>query len=307
MDGQHVGRRSDGGQTGGAVIRLEPVRPVAGRRPRRHGRAAARWGKELLRYAGQAQGPRSLVDLLQVRLSLSLVGRWACPSPVDRLVALRSLGGAVLLRSHTSDISVLNELIVSDGYAVPASLVPVPETVLDLGANTGLAARWFLHCWPGARLVAVEPEAANVVALRHNLAHRDAVVLAVAVGGHARTAALHTDTGAFGFSLVEAREGLVAVPVVTMETVLERGGIDRIDLLKADIEGAERELFADCSGWIHRVQALIVECHAGYSAAELLEDCRRGGADFELVDLDSKPEWGFEVVTAVRVAAGLGR
>lgn len=296
--GRRTGRRPLGGTVNVPAPTTRPLRgpDSAGR----HRRRAARWGKEMQRYAGQSRDPRSLLGLLQVRLALSRIGRWTCPSAVERRVALRQLGGSVLLRSHTSDISVLNELLVSDGYLVPASLVPAPQTILDLGANTGLAARWFLHYWPGARLVAVEPEPGNVAVLRQNLAGQPAVVLPVAVGGHARTAALFTETGAFGFALVETRDDLPEVSVVTMDTVLEQAGMDRIDLLKADIEGAERELFADCSGWIHRVQALIVECHEGYSGDDLLEDCRRGGARFDIVDLDAKPEWGFEVVTAVR-------
>jgi FkbM family methyltransferase len=219
-----------------------------------------------------------------------------------RDVAVRSLGGRVRLRSHTTDISVLNELIVSNGYGPVAKLIPAPATILDLGANTGLAARWFLRRWPDAQVAAVEPEPGNVEVLRANLRGTSSQVLPVAAGGWARQAVLSTRNGEYAYTIVGApAEAAVRVPVVTMPTILERTAMTEIGLLKADIEGAEAELFADCSSWIHRVNALVVECHNGYTARQLLSDCRRGGAEFRLVDLDSKPEWGFEVATGVRV------
>ena len=38
-------------------------------------------------------------------------------------------------------------------------------------------------------------------------------------------------------------------------------GLAHIDILKVDIEGAEKEVFSDTSKWIDRVGSLIVETH----------------------------------------------
>jgi FkbM family methyltransferase len=260
------------------------------------------WAHEVVCYAVETRSVYSLGRLMRIRLALSRVGPWACPQPCIRDVTLRSLGGPVRLRSHTTDISVLNELIVSNGYVAAAELIPSPATILDLGANTGLAARWFLNRWPHAQIVAVEPEPGNVEMLRANLASTSAQVLPVAVGGWAREALLSTTHGEFSYTIVGAsNETAIKVPVETMATILKKTGVSEIGLLKADIEGAEDELFADCSDWIHRVRALVVECHNGYTAQDLLSACKRGGAEFRLLDLDDKPEWGFQVVTGVRV------
>ena len=131
-------------------------------------RHLAQWGRECRAYGREVSSPVGLAHLLQVRLALSKAGPLVIRSPRSRWVHLRSLG-RVLLRSHTSDISVLNELVVWDGYTSSARLLPSPATILDLGANTGLAARWFLKIWPQARLVAVEPEPGNINVLRSNL------------------------------------------------------------------------------------------------------------------------------------------
>jgi hypothetical protein len=38
-------------------------------------------------------------------------------------------------------------------------------------------------------------------------------------------------------------------------------GLEHIDLLKIDIEGAEKEVFRDASAWIDNVRMLVVELH----------------------------------------------
>ncbi len=244
---------------------------------------------------------------MQVRLSESAAGPVVCPQQVTRRVRFRSLGGTVALRSHSSDISVLNGLVVWDGYGPAARLLPPTETVVDLGANTGLAARWMLAQWGPRRLLAIEPEPGNLLVLRENLDQPGTTVVPLAVGGDTRTARLTTTTGAFGFTLygddLAGSAGGVDVQLVPLPDVLEDAGAERIDLLKVDIEGAGRELFAACSGWIGRVRSLVVECHGSYTCEDLLADCARGGATFRAVDLDRKPTWGFEVITAVRVDA----
>jgi FkbM family methyltransferase len=263
------------------------------------------WSTELRAYARECAGPGDFLRLMRCRLSLSKVGPLVCRRPRTERVSLRSLGGPVTIRSHTSDISVLNELVVWGGYDEPADLLATPTSIVDLGANTGLAARWFRARWPGAHVVAVEPESGNLEVLRRNLATAGTRVVPVAVGGDRRTAALYTENGEFAYTLCGTPTGATTmVQVVTLPDVLRPEEAEDIGLLKVDIEGSERELFADCRDWITSVRQLIVECHQGYTASDLLADCRRGGAEFRAVHVDRKPEWGYEVVTAERVGAG---
>jgi FkbM family methyltransferase len=266
---------------------------------------ARRYANLSRKYWHDAASPRDFARVMQVRLAQSKVGRVACPRPILAAPALRSLGGRVQLRSHTTDISVLGELIVSDGYAPVLDALPTPpRTIVDLGANTGLAARWFLQAWPGVRIAAVEPEEGNLGVLRANVAPYagSVTVVPAAVGVRERTATLHTTTGAYGYSMVgEPADGVgIEVPVVTMQSVLEASGFDQIDLLKVDIEGAERELFSDCADWIGRVGAMVVECHRDYTVDHLVADLARAGASFTVVDHDRKPAWGFEVGVLLR-------
>lgn len=52
------------------------------------------------------------------------------------------------------------------------------------------------------------------------------------------------------------------VRAITVEDILERYALQRIDLLKIDIEGAELELFsAGDLTWLDRVDCIAIELH----------------------------------------------
>src|SRR5262245_53082642 len=263
------------------------------------------WAREVRIYWRECERPRDFVRLMRVRLSQSKVGRWVTPNPIAVDVNLVTLGPAVRLRSHTTDISVLSELLVSDSYEPLPHDRPV-QTVVDLGANIGLSFRWLRARYPGARFVCVEPDPGNLEVLRANVCgveeHTD--VLGVCVGGSERTVKLTTTDGEWGIHMTDTDDPTAhtgEVGVTTMEALLERTGIDRIDVLKCDIEGAESEVFADCRSWIDRVGAMSVECHADSMTTEaLLEALRTNGAHFTVRHLERNPDHGMDIVTLVR-------
>jgi hypothetical protein len=51
------------------------------------------------------------------------------------------------------------------------------------------------------------------------------------------------------------------VRAVTIAELLQRRSADWVDLAKIDIEGSERELFSENTGWLERVGALVLELH----------------------------------------------
>jgi FkbM family methyltransferase len=249
--------------------------------------------------------PVDLLKLTRVRLAQSKVGKFICPRPVVSRVRLRAFGKSpVSLRSHTTDISVLAEIVVHSGYDVLIRHpLEDPAFIVDLGANTGLVDRWLLKRYPNVEIVAVEPEPGNAAMLRENVRGLNVKVVDAAIGAHPRTVQLHSVHGEHGFTMVgepEAGAQVVDVPVVTLESLV--GTSRQIDLLKVDIEGAEEELFADCASWIGRVRTLLVECHGRYKRANLLADLRRAGAEFEVVEWEEKRVLDMEVGLLARVA-----
>jgi FkbM family methyltransferase len=255
-------------------------------------------------YLRDASSVLDFLTVMRVRLSQSKISKLVCPKPIVADVRLKSFGGVpVSVRSHTTDINVLSEIVVRNEYEALLRRHPPAkaEFIVDLGANTGLVDRWMAARFPGAEIVAVEPEPGNAAMLRRNVAGQRVKVVEAAIGAVPRTVRIHSYLGEFAFTMVgEPAPGapFVEAPVVTLESVA--GGAREIDLLKVDIEGAEAELFGDCAGWIGRVQMMIVECHGDYRLASLMADLRRAGADFEILEVDDKPGTDAEVGLLVR-------
>ena len=74
-------------------------------------------------------------------------------------------------------------------------------------------------------------------------------------------------------------------------------------MLKCDVEGAERALFADCAAWIGRVRTLAVETHDGYTVVDAANAVAGAGLDLALRELQAYPEFGNEVGVFARPAA----
>ena len=128
--------------------------------------------------------------------------------------------------------------------------------IIDAGAHIGLASVWFAERYPDAVIVAVEPEADNFEVLLANTAAYPNVraVQAALWTSDGTVDLLDPGIGTWGFRVGDvANAGSHAVRAVTVRGLMAEFGLDQVDLLKLDVEGAEIELFSDCSGWIDSV------------------------------------------------------
>jgi FkbM family methyltransferase len=65
----------------------------------------------------------------------------------------------------------------------------------------------------------------------------------------------------WAFAMKEDR-GSGNIPTITIPELIREAGVPSIDILKIDIEGAEKELFSnDSSQWLPRVRLIIIELH----------------------------------------------
>ena len=59
---------------------------------------------------------------------------------------------------------------------------------------------------------------------------------------------------------------LHTVKSVTIENLLHQFELEKIDILKVDIEGAEKEIFDHSKNWIEKVDSIIIELHDSLKA-----------------------------------------
>jgi len=167
------------------------------------------------------------------------------------------------LRVPSSDHQTYNQVFQRREYAIRTR--QAPRVILDAGANVGLASLWFVREFPEARILAVEPEAENFRLLEKNTApYPNITPVRAALWQENGTMQLDASLESWCCRLAEdgaTPEKVQDVRTVTVATLMEEHGLDAIDLLKVDIEGAEKEVFTDPSAWLGKVSAVIVELH----------------------------------------------
>jgi FkbM family methyltransferase len=169
----------------------------------------------------------------------------------------------VHIRVRTTDPSTYAQILVRRQYAfgLPFS----PKTVVDAGANIGMASIFFTHRYPEARVIAIEPEPSNFAVLVRNVQPYPAVIPVHAAlwnrDGQISVTTPEPDTPAKVKWAFVTREGPgVKIRAVTMRTLMQDMSITTIDLAKIDIEGAEQEVFED-TRWLAGLGCLMIELH----------------------------------------------
>ena len=158
------------------------------------------------------------------------------------------------LRAGTSDLYMFEEVFLEGEYAIEQPLDP--KLILDIGANAGFASVWFANRYPKAKIVAVEPDPSNVAMLRKNVApYPNVSVVEGAVWWEKTTLALDDQGDKSGIQVRTGDGGVRAL------TIGELAGAQPIDILKLDVEGAEKELFEHDPVWLANVGVLMIELH----------------------------------------------
>jgi len=196
----------------------------------------------------------------------------------------RSHSLPMYLRAGTTDWITCEITLMTDEYAFVPRLLPRVESILDLGANIGDSARYFAAAYPNAKIVALEPDAGNIEMCRKNVALMLAgpriVCKQCFVGASSGQAGIDRSGGEWAYSMKKGLTGQEQIRVVTIAELLPEFGGGGVDLLKCDIEGAEQELFADCSAWIKKVRHIAIETSPPYGVSALEKDLERNGAKF---------------------------
>jgi FkbM family methyltransferase len=204
-------------------------------------------------------------------------------------------------KEPSSDLEVCNQVWGRREYQLATDLVgknPSGErlTIVDAGANVGYTSLFFFRNLPGSKIYSIEPDEGNFSMMRRmidlNNAGDDIIPLKFGIWSHRCN--LKVDR-----SFRDNREWSIRVEEADTDTGLEGAnlldiitdhGIEKIDLCKIDIEGAERYLFADeanAASWLSKVRILAIEIHDEYVARDHLYGILRanGFTWFEFNDL----------------------
>jgi FkbM family methyltransferase len=221
--------------------------------------SAARWATSLALHAPGCLSARSLV-------------------PADRAWAR---GGASFRAAHGLTVSVppaftagAREMYCRNVYLRTGLTMPTDGWVVDLGANCGLFSVW--AALSGTHVVAVEAQQGfawriEELARHNNVADRVHVELAMA--GGVKTAGSSVGILADDLRWAAASHSAPVRPAsASVPGLIAKYQIDRISLLKIDIEGGEFAVLSSEENldWLQRVNQLVLELHPGFGDSNAL-------------------------------------
>ncbi len=187
----------------------------------------------------------------------------------------------IRLRTRSSDIQTYYQIFIAreydfshlpqaerfhSGAKTTASGAP-PITIVDCGANVGCSVIWFATEFPGAEIVAIEPDSVNFDLLNQNVAGLGNVrtIRAALWSSQTRVVISNPDSEPWAFrtEALGANTGRdrPLIDAVTMDVLLANHSRSASLIVKIDIEGAERDVFSKNTSWIEDVDLLIIELH----------------------------------------------
>jgi FkbM family methyltransferase len=204
-----------------------------------------------------------LKDRLLRMWAAAFGAEWA---PTAYRLYSRESGQPLLCRLDTTDRLVFRQVFIKGSY--DEIELAAPRFIIDGGANVGHSSAFLLTRFPTARVVAVEADDRNFELLARNIApfgYR-ATAINAAIWSHRGALAVSRGTYLDGreWSTQVVEHGSPDMPRVEgidIGSLIKSCGMDRVDLLKLDVEGAELPIFKNCQEWIGQVDVIAVELH----------------------------------------------
>lgn len=168
------------------------------------------------------------------------------------------------IRLNTSDINVFRQVFIEKEYAI-AQLITPKNIILDAGANIGLTAVFMAQHFPSSTIYSLEPESSNFELLCKNAAHyKNIKPIHGALWNQDEPLEIESnDSESWAFRVRSKKEKSSPTKIqgYRIGSLMKNFGIQKFDLIKMDIEGAEFEVLQDHANWIDRTDNIIIELH----------------------------------------------
>ncbi len=172
----------------------------------------------------------------------------------------------ICLRNRSSDITTFKQVFIWQEYAFP--IQGAVQTIVDAGANIGCASCWFSSEFPEATLIAIEPEASNFERLKINTAGISRITCLQKALWNIPTKLHLTNPSAEKWNYryeeaVSSEKQHALVETISVPDLMKQHQLSGIDILKLDIEGAEKNVFEAGTemDWLKKVRYLFIETH----------------------------------------------
>ncbi|MFN3692511.1 MAG: FkbM family methyltransferase [Candidatus Paceibacteria bacterium] len=180
---------------------------------------------------------------------------------------------SVTLNGSHDEFLIFDEIMIRQEYNVPALKSKEVRHIIDAGANIGLVSLFYSAMYKDAVIHAYEPNPELFPRLRAQVAQCPRIVPhELALGGHSGQVQFYVNPEKSIASSLTPRPDMPLVPyevtVAALDEVVREAGMEQIDILQFDIEGAEYEMLAHSTA-AAASRVLIGEIHEDLSGHKL--------------------------------------
>ncbi|MFO8068223.1 MAG: FkbM family methyltransferase [Bacteroidales bacterium] len=174
------------------------------------------------------------------------------------------------IRPGTSDTTIFKGIFLQQEYPIIQNKT---GTIIDAGANIGATSFFFKMHAPKMKIIAVEPDESNCKLFELNMKPFSSVTLLKKALHNVEGRSMqikNPDAPKYSYQM---ELGESNTKTVSINSILEKYEIKKLNIVKLDIEGGEKAVFEKNTEWINVCDILIIELHEhyapGYSSALL--------------------------------------
>jgi FkbM family methyltransferase len=147
------------------------------------------------------------------------------------------------------------------------------DTIVDVGANIGIWIEYIKNVSKCGKIYAIEPNVQALKVLKDTYTQDEIILVEKALTNKDGELEFFVDANNSTISSAQKYEDLNAsykVPAISFRTFLREYNIDRINLMKVDIETGEYDLFESIDkSDLDRIDNLLIEYHIGFGGRDL--------------------------------------
>ena len=168
------------------------------------------------------------------------------------------------IRENTSDLTVVIDVLKKEQYK-PLTTLENVNTIIDAGGNIGCTSIYLAQKYPNAKIYTIEPDKDNFnVLVKNTKKYKNIIPINKGLWGENKILEIvNNGLGEWGIQTFETeninQENVIET--ITMTDLMNQYNINTIDILKIDIEGAEKNVFSYNYEWLKKVRQFSIELH----------------------------------------------
>jgi FkbM family methyltransferase len=181
--------------------------------------------------------------------------------------------------SPSSDFSVFLQVFFTEQYLPVINFCLFNKieikNIVDLGSNVGFTSIYFSKNFSAAKIYAIEPDQNNFIALKRNTSFlKNLTPINSAVWSHKTfltPSYKEEDDWGKTFS-VYTEDSKDKIETITIDELIQIHSLETIDILKIDIEGAEKQVFESDLSFLIKTKVIAIEIHEEYISKDIVVD-----------------------------------